>query len=163
MLCATLCTIYTYNIYTTSSILYIFIHILALSHLFIYPYYHYQYYYYHNTTEFFKSAHSQTIHTLHRPLLDMMLKSSELCKALGKISLFTNILIKRLRYTDEAIVLRSLLKMLQLLYEFHENSKIWVESNNLIALVEEFAKTERKVLVRQLARKLLIDFTQSDT
>jgi hypothetical protein len=111
--------------------------------------------------EFFKAAQSQTIHTLHRPLLDMMLKSPELCRALGLSALFTSVLIKRLRGTDEAIVLRSLLKMLQLLHEFHQNSQEWVQANSLVSLVEEFARSERKVLVRQLAKKLLLDFTES--
>lgn len=109
--------------------------------------------------DFFKAAQSQTIHTLHRPLLDMMLKSPELCRALGLSPLFTTVLIERLRGTDEAIVLRSLLKMLQLMFESHHNPKEWVESNKLVELVEEFAKAERKVLVRQLAKKLLLDFS----
>ncbi len=58
-------------------------------------------------------------------------------------------------------MLRSLLKMLQLLHEFHQSSQVWVEANSLVSLVEEFARSERKVLVRQLAKKLLLDFTES--
>lgn len=110
-------------------------------------------------TEFFKAAQSQTIQTLHRPLLDMMLKSTELCQALGRSVQFTHVLVKRLRETDEAIVLRSLLKMLQLMREAHLAPREWVEANNLISVVEEFAKSEQKVLVRQLAKKLLLDFS----
>jgi hypothetical protein len=110
-------------------------------------------------SDFFKAAQSQTIQTLHRPLLDMMLKSPELCRALGMSSQFTSVLVKRLRGTDEAIVLRSLLKMLQLMHEAHQTPREWVEANKLISVVEEFAKSERKVLVRQLAKKLLLDFS----
>ena len=91
----------------------------------------------------------------------MMFKSPELCQALGLSSVFTSVLIKRLKSTDEAIVLRSLLKMLQLMHEAHHAQKDWVVDNNLVALVEEFAKSERKVLVRQLAKKLLLDFKES--
>jgi hypothetical protein len=110
--------------------------------------------------DFFKSAASQTIHTLHKPLLDMMFKSPELCRSLGQSSVFTNALVKRLKNTEEAIVLRSLLKMLQLMYEFHATPKEWVESNQFVKLVQEYALSERKVLVRQLAKKLLLDFQE---
>lgn len=112
-----------------------------------------------SVADFFKAAQSQTIQTLHRPLLDMMLKSPELCNALGQAPQFTHVLVKRLRGTDEAIVLRSLLKMLQLMHEAHQTPQEWVETNHLVSVVEEFAKSERKVLVRQLAKKLLLDFT----
>lgn len=115
------------------------------------------------TIDFFRTAPKQTIHTLHRPLLDMMFKSPELCKALGLSRSFAVALVKRLKSTDEAIVLRSLLKMLQLMHEFHDTPKVWVETNKLEALVEEFAKSERKVLVRQLAKKLLLDFKETTT
>jgi len=91
----------------------------------------------------------------------MMFKSPELCKALGLSRQFAGALVKRLKSTDEAIVLRSLLKMLQLMHEFHDAPKAWVEENKLEALVEEFAKSERKVLVRQLAKKLLLDFKET--
>lgn len=113
--------------------------------------------------DFFRTAPAQTIHTLHRPLLDMMFKSPELCKALGLSRSFASALVKRLKSTDEAIVLRSLLKMLQLMHEIHDSPKTWVETNKLEALVEEFAKSERKVLVRQLAKKLLLDFKETTT
>ena len=93
----------------------------------------------------------------------MMFKSPELCKALGLSRSFASALVKRLKSTDEAIVLRSLLKMLQLMHEIHDSPKTWVETNKLEALVEEFAKSERKVLVRQLAKKLLLDFKETTT
>ena len=114
-----------------------------------------------DSPDFFKSAASQTIYTLHKPLLDMMFKSTELCRALGQSVAFATALVKRLKNTDEAIVLRSLLKMLQLLHESHPTPQEWVHENRLYALVQEFALSERKVLVRQLAKKLLLDFKAS--
>ncbi|KAJ1406860.1 hypothetical protein B484DRAFT_404008, partial [Ochromonadaceae sp. CCMP2298] len=105
---------------------------------------------------FFKSVSTQTVHSLHKPLLDMMIKSESLCTALGGQP-FTAALIKRLRATKEAIVLRSLLKMLQLLHEFHLDARAWLTANGLYTLVTELAQS-KQVLVRQQAAKLVLDF-----
>ena len=111
--------------------------------------------------DFYKSTSAQTINTVHKPMVDMMLKSKELCRALGQSSVFTSALVKRLKSSSDAIVLRSLLKELQLLFQFHLAQKHWVETNDLIAVVQELSQSDKKVLVKQLAKKLLLDFKDS--
>lgn len=96
--------------------------------------------------------------SLHKPLVDMMTKSKELASALGLSGVFVSSLVKRLRNTKEAIVLRSLLKMLQLIHQNHPCPRQLVLDNNLYAIVLEFAQSEQQVLVCQIANRLLADF-----
>ena len=63
--------------------------------------------------EFFRTASSQTIHLVHKPMLDMLFVCRDLSKALGSSGPFVLALVRRLTSTKEAIVLRSLLRMLQ--------------------------------------------------
>lgn len=88
----------------------------------------------------------------------MMLKSKELARALSGSTLYVTALIKILKTTSEAIVLRSLLKMLQLLHRYHLNPVQFVAEYDLIDLVKDFAQSEGQVLVCQIAEKLLVDF-----
>lgn len=111
--------------------------------------------------EFFRSASKQTVESLHKPLLDMMSKSKELSCALGMSGVFVTSLVKRLLNTNEAIVLRSLLKMLQLIHQNHPCPRQLVLDNNLYKLVKEFAQSETKVVVQQIANRLLADFQVS--
>jgi len=108
--------------------------------------------------EFFDKAPTQTIQALHRPLLDMLQKSSELCTALGGSNKHTSALIRRLQCTKEAIVLRSLLKIMQLIHKHHVTPALWVTENNLYDLIEGFTMIEKQVLVCELANKLLLEF-----
>ncbi len=103
----------------------------------------------------------QTIHTLHKPLYDMMFKSKELSRALACSALFMAALVRRLTATTEAIVLRSLLKMLQLMHQNHPHPRQLVLDNGLYALVKDFAQSEGQVLVCQIANRLLRDFQYS--
>mmetsp|Transcript_590 Transcript_590/g.825 ORF Transcript_590/g.825 Transcript_590/m.825 type:complete len:108 (-) Transcript_590:120-443(-) len=91
----------------------------------------------------------------------MMLKSDDLCTALGASKVFTLTVMKRLKSTGEAIVLRSLLKMLHLMHEFHRTPRVWQEENKLMKLVEEFKLSSKQVLVRQQANKLYSDFQRT--
>lgn len=99
--------------------------------------------------------------TLHKPLYDMMFKSADLARALACSPLFLRYLIRRLTTSTEAIVLRSLLKMLQLMHQHHPDPRRLVEESGLYALVEDFAQSEGQVLVCQIASSLLRDFELS--
>ena len=83
---------------------------------------------------FFRTATPQSIRMLHKPFLDMMTKSEEFCRALANSGLFVSSLAKRLNSSD-AIVLRSLLKMLQLLHQHHPNQRQFVLDNDLYNVV----------------------------
>jgi hypothetical protein len=72
--------------------------------------------------DFFRSASQRAIGDVHEAFLRMMSKSSKLSKALGGSGLFVAALVGRLR-SSENLVLRSLLKMLQLLHQHHPNPR----------------------------------------
>jgi hypothetical protein len=110
--------------------------------------------------DFFRTASQQSIRMLHKPFLDMMTKSEELCRALTNSGLYVTALVKRLGASD-AIVLRSLLKMLQLLHQYHPNPRHFVLDNDLYNVVRSFAQSEGQVLVHQISNKLLVDFQSS--
>ena len=63
-----------------------------------------------------------------------MTKSEEFCRSLTNSGLYVTSLVKRLNSSD-AIVLRSLLKMLQLLHTFHPNPRQFVLDNDLYNVV----------------------------
>ncbi|CAM9558941.1 unnamed protein product [Ectocarpus fasciculatus] len=109
---------------------------------------------------FFRTASTQTINTLHKPLLDIMTKSKKLARALAISGLYVSALVKRL-VGSEAIVLRSLLRMLQLLHLHHPFPRQFVLDHNLYAIVRSFAQDESQVLVFQMANRLLRDFQSS--
>lgn len=90
----------------------------------------------------------------------MMVKSSILSKALSNSGLYVTSLVKRL-CTSDAIVLRSLLKMVQLLHQYHPNPRQFVLDNDLYNVAKGFAQSEGQVLVHQIANRLLIDFQNS--
>lgn len=113
--------------------------------------------------DFFCASSVQRIQTLHKSLLDMMQKSKELCRALSGSSQCVTALINFLKTTSEAIVLRSLLKMLQLLHHYHLNPMQFVAEYDLFNLVKDFAQSEGQVLVCQIAEKLLVDFQMSSS
>jgi hypothetical protein len=115
----------------------------------------------HCYAEFFRMAPIQTTHTLHKPLYDMMFKSKELSRALACSALFVSALVRRLNTTTEAIVLRSLLKMLQLMHQYHPRPRQLVLDNSLYGLVKDLAQSEGQVLVCQIANRLLRDFQYS--
>ena len=106
-------------------------------------------------------ASAQTIHTIHEPLLDMMHTSKELSRSLSCSKTYISALVRRLNSTKEAIVLRSLLKMLQFIYYSHQDPKNLVSEYNLIELVKEFASSEGQILVCNTAKRLLRDFENS--
>jgi hypothetical protein len=90
----------------------------------------------------------------------MMNKSRALCRALGTSGLYVAAVVKRL-YSSEAIVLRSLLNMLQLLHLHHSSPRQFVLDFDLYAAVRGFAMAEGQVLVNQMANRLLKDFQNS--
>lgn len=90
----------------------------------------------------------------------MMVKSSALCKALGSSGLYITSLVRRLLHS-EAIVLKSLLEMLQLMHQHHPSPRQLVLDNDLYSIIRKFAEVEGQVLVFQVANKLLKDFQQS--
>ena len=110
--------------------------------------------------DFFRTASQQSLRMLHKPFLDMMTKSEVLCRALTNSGLYVTALVKRLSASD-AIVLRSLLKMLQLLHQYHPHPRHFVLDNDLYNVVRSFAQSEGQVLVHQISNKLLADFQSS--
>jgi len=114
-----------------------------------------------NIIEFFRSASMKTIHSIHKPLLDMMNKSSDLCQAFSCSGLFISSLIKRLSTANEAIVLRSLLRMLQLIHQHHPSPRQLVLDLNLYHIVLKFVQDSSQVLVYQAAVLVLKDFQNS--
>jgi hypothetical protein len=109
---------------------------------------------------FFCSATTESVRSMHKPLLDMMNKSRLLCRGLSKSGLFIAGIVKRLRLA-EAIVLRSLLNMLQLLHSAHPSPRQLVLDHDLYCTVRTFALAETRVLVNQIALKLLCDLQAS--
>lgn len=83
-----------------------------------------------------------------------------LSRALSNSGLYVTSLVKRL-CTSDAIVLRSLLKMVQLLHQYHPNPRQFVLDNDLYNVAKGFAQSEVQVLVHQIANRLLIDFQNS--
>ena len=111
-------------------------------------------------TDFFRTASPQIIRVLHEPFLDMMSKSAVLSRALSNSGLYVTSLVKRL-CTSDAIVLRSLLKMVQLLHQYHPNPRQFVLDNDLYNVAKRFAQSEVQVLVHQIANRLLTEFQNS--
>ena len=95
-----------------------------------------------------------------------MLKSSELARELGCSAIYLTAFVKRLKDTKEAIVLRSLLKMLQLMHTTNPQPRYFVQSNGLyeiVTQVNEFAQLEGQVVVCQIANQLLSEFEATST
>jgi hypothetical protein len=90
----------------------------------------------------------------------MMTKSKAFVRALSVSGLYVSALVKRLEGSD-AMVLRSLLRMLQLLHQHHPFPRQFVLDFNLFAIVRAFALDEKQVLVFQMANRLLRDFQAS--
>jgi hypothetical protein len=110
--------------------------------------------------EFFCLASAQTFRSIHQPLVDMMIKSSALCRGLGMSGLFVTGLIRRLQ-GSEAMTLCSLLRMIQLLYQAQSNPKQFVLEYDLYQVVFKYSQSESQVLVYQMANRLLLDFQMS--
>jgi len=108
---------------------------------------------------FFRSTSHQTIE-VHKPLLDMMLKSEVLCRHLSSSGLFVSSLVRKIQQA-EPIVLILLLKMVQLLHLNHINPRHLVLDNNFYSVVRSLAKSEEQVLVHQMVNRLLRDFQNS--
>jgi hypothetical protein len=107
--------------------------------------------------EFFRLATPQAFRSIHQPLLDMMLKSEIICRSLGASGLFISSLLRRLHGSD-AIILCSLLRIIQLLHHHHASPRQFVLDNDLYNVVKKLTKCEDQVLVYQMSTKLLIDF-----
>lgn len=112
------------------------------------------------TLEFFCMVSPQTFRSIHQPLVDMMIKSTTLCRGLGLSGLFITGLIRRLQ-GSEALTLCSLLRMIQLLYQAHANPKQFVLDYDLYQIVYKYTQSETQVLVYQMANRLLADFQLS--
>lgn len=69
-------------------------------------------------------------------------------------------LVSRLRSSD-AVVLRTLLKMLRRLHECHPNPRQLVLDFNLYQIVQGFEQLREQVLVQQYASKLLSEFQRT--
>jgi hypothetical protein len=111
-------------------------------------------------TDFFCNASAQSTRMSHKPFLDMMTNSVEFSKALANSGLYVTSLVKRLSTTD-AIVLRSLFQMVQLLHQCHPNPRQFVLDNDLYNVAKGFAQSEGQVLLHQIANRLLVDFQDS--
>jgi hypothetical protein len=93
----------------------------------------------------------------------MMMKSRLLCRGLsrgGAQGCGGAVMVTRLRFA-EAIVLRSLLNMLQLIHQCHATPRQLVLDHDLYCTVRTFALSETRVLVNQIALKLLGDLQAS--
>ena len=111
--------------------------------------------------DFFKDSKPTALHTIHKPLLDMIVKSKEVATALSSSGVFVSAVVRRLNTTREAIVLCSLLRIVQLLHQYHPCPRQLVLDNNLYTIVRRFAQAENQVMVSQLANRLLADFQLS--
>jgi hypothetical protein len=111
-------------------------------------------------SEFFRNASAQTISTILSPLSKMLSKSPPIARALGSSGLFVLSIVKRLN-TSEAIVLRSLLKILQCIHQNHPSPRQLVLDHNLYSIVKGLAQAEGQVVVNSIANRLLKDFQAS--
>ena len=109
--------------------------------------------------DFFKSLSSQS--NIHKPVVDMMFKSKLLSRALGVQGRFISCVVTCLQTSSDAIVLRCLLKMLQFMHQYHASARQFVLDYDLYNIVKKIALEEGKVLVNQMANKLLKDFQLS--
>ena len=90
----------------------------------------------------------------------MLSKSPAIARALGCSGLFVLSIVNRLN-TSEAIVLRSLLKILQCIHQNHPSPRQLVLDHNLYSIVKGLAQAEGQVVVNLIANKLLKDFQSS--
>lgn len=108
--------------------------------------------------EFFHTVSNSTLSSLHKPLLDMH-KSSILCESLSVSGIYINALVRRLNTTSEAMVRRSLLRIVQYLHQHHSiSSRQYILNYNLYIVVKNLSKLDDQVLVSELANRLLTDF-----
>jgi hypothetical protein len=93
----------------------------------------------------------------------MMSKSTSLSRALSSSGIFVSSLIARLtacRTTQDAkepdnVMIRSLLKMLQLLHQWNPCPRQFVLDYNVYGIVKKYAALEDQVVVCQIANRLL--------
>ena len=104
----------------------------------------------------------QTINSVHKLWLDLLLKSPSLCRSLGSSGLFVFSLLKRLSLlSSNAIVLCSFLRIIQLLHLCHPSPRQFVLDNDLYSVVKKFTVSDNQVLVFQVAKRLLIEIQLS--
>lgn len=96
-----------------------------------------------------------------RSMTEMMAKSKEMSAALGCSSVFVSSIVELLRSTNDAMILRFLLKMLHVINKYHSSPRQFVLDNDLYNLVKEFTQSSAKVLVSELANRLLQEFENS--
>ncbi len=98
--------------------------------------------------------------TLHKLILDMMIKSRTLALVLSHSGVFIHSIVDRLQ-SSAAIHLRSLLTIISLVHRNHHNPRQLVLDNDLYCKVRVFAMAKEQVLVHKVAVALLRDFQMS--
>lgn len=131
--------------------------------------------FFYSKLDFFRSSNA-TVHKNLKPIVDMLAKSTELCRSLGlshaldcihsiivsfcvgSSSVFVTALSKRLTATKDAFVSRSLLRMLTSVINSLPDPKLWIAEHNLYHVLNEVSQTEGQILVNSTAKTLLQNF-----
>jgi hypothetical protein len=111
--------------------------------------------------EFFRSASPDVIHELHMPWLDMMYKSRALAVSLSGNDTYVKATLSKLQSVKEAIVLKSLLSMLEKMHKVHPSPAAFVTNYKLLDVVKGFAQAETQIIVSRIANKLRWKFEES--
>jgi len=103
-----------------------------------------------------QSAQQEDFANLLEPLLDMLAKSMRLNQAFGRSGLFLAEVLARLNTTAaSALVRKNLLRIVQVLFDFHPRPVAMILQHGLIPVLEGLAADDSMVLVAELADQLL--------
>jgi hypothetical protein len=107
----------------------------------------------------FRSAVQAEFEKVVDELHSMMQRSCVISRALGTHATFVEEVKKRLHY-PKAIVTKTLLAMLRLMYKSHSRPRELIRQFNLYPTVSKLARNHAQVLVAEIATQLLHDFDQ---
>lgn len=111
--------------------------------------------------DFFSLTSADVFNELHKPWMDMMIKSKMLSTSLSRSDQFIQATLSKLQTVKEAIVLKSLLSMLHKMHQVHSSPGEFVRKYALLDVVNEFARAERQILVSRIANTLRKEFEES--
>lgn len=92
--------------------------------------------------------------SIHKPTLDMFIKSTKLCRGLSVKDEFVRSMIAQLTEAD-AMVLYSLLKIIELLLLNNPSPNRFASEYDLFKVVNAYAQSESQVLVNEAALSIL--------
>ncbi|CAM9734105.1 unnamed protein product [Chrysoparadoxa australica] len=107
----------------------------------------------------FRTAQQAEFEKVVEELHTMMLKGLRLTRALGESAGFIEEVKERLHY-PKAIVGKTLLSMLRIVYKQHSNPRALIREFDLYPSVSKLAKNNTQVLVAEIANQLLQDFDE---